>query len=299
MAKRKTSQQKKSAENLKKYRKLYTQAKKAGLVKGDKKAGSLKPSKYMKSKLNKLAPYLGGEYEFLKPKTKKEKATAKAFKRSPTPFVPGVINNRVIVKRVGGAKPKFDNGILKRVRHLEAGAFEHIPMPFRPKDLNDLKNYVETNEYLNDVLKNPDEFFNFTIFGNKSHDSYGDLESLIDALENFYAVESFPEDWVNLHLELYRSYKDWKHAGNTGALRSARVAQRNRERMAAYRQRLASNPARYSRYLENAKAARDASPGYAAKKQKQKENRKNETVEQREQRLAKVREWKRKNKKTD
>lgn len=285
MAKRKTRQVKISAEKLAEYRRIYKLAKEAGLVQKKVAPSKLKPSKYMRTRLNSLKQYLTGEYEFLKADTPKRRKTAELFRKAPTPFVPKVVNKVIIGKKQGSAKLTWDDAILKRIRHLDAGEFEHIPMPVRARDLSDLREFVEKNDYLNEVLKHDDEVFNFTIFGNKSIDSYGDLESLVRALEDFYEVENFPEDWPMMHLELFRSYKDWKHEGNSGR----KGAKNEARRMADYRARIAANPEKYKRYREYANAAFRASPGYTRKKERQKEKYKNETPEQREKRLQYLR----------
>lgn len=281
MAKRKSRQVKISAEKLAEYRRIYKLAKEAGLVTKKVAPSKLRPSKYMRTRLNSLKQYLTGEYEFLKADTPKRRKTAELFRKAPTPFVPKVVNKVIIGKKQGSAKLTWDNAILKRIRHLDAGEFENIPMPIKPRDLNDLRDFVEKNPYLNDVLKHDDEVFNFVIFGNKSIDSYGDLESLVRALEDFYDTENFPEDWASIHLELFRSYKDWKHEGNSGR----KGARNEARRMADYRARIAANPAKYARYREYANAAFRASPGYTRKLERQKKNRDNETPEQREKRL--------------
>lgn len=281
MAKKKSRQVKISAEELKELRRVYKLAKENGLVAKKVAPSKLKPTRYMRAKLKSLRPYLTGEYQFLKADNPKRRKTAQLFKKAPTPFVPKVVNNVIIGKKQGEAKLTWDDAILKRIRHLDAGEFENIPMPIKARDLNDLRDFVENNDYLNEVLKHDDEVFNFTIFGNKSIDSYGDLQSLIRALEDFYEVENFPEDWPSMHLELFRSYKDWKHEGNSGR----KGAKNNAERMAAYRAKVAANPAKYARYRENANAAFRASPGYTRKLATQKAKRGKETPEQREKRL--------------
>lgn len=270
----KRNQRAKAATRLKGYREAYKQARAKGLVKDKGAPSKYIPTRYAKTRLNKLKPYLSEGYAVLKPSTKQERKTVREFKGSGQPVFNGVI----LFKREGGYEPTLSDGILKLVRRLDAGTFERIPLPQNVRTLANFERYVADNEYLDTVLKHSGERFNFRIFGNNSIFSFDDLESLFNYIDQNYDKDSWGDDWFVKQFELFRSYKDWKYENSP---------QYDRE---VERRKQFNANRRYSRLTptqkENRAAMRMASLSYAHQLRVQKAKIKNETPEQREQRLS-------------
>lgn len=271
------------AVRLKEYRELYRRARMAGAVKDKGIPSKFKPTKYMKTKLNKLRPYLSEEYKPLQAKSPQQLKTVREFKRNPSASFPVVFNGVLFAKRENGYEPSFDMGFLKLKRHLEAGTFERIPLPINSTDWNDIKEYFLKNEYLNDVLKYEDEEFAYRIFGNNSISTFGDLEGLILHLEGRSSgqTDAPPEDWFQeAEFELFRTYKDWH-------MNKSPQYKRRKERDAQMRKAKKSLEGR-----ERRARLRKGNMSYAMQLFNEKKKRQAETPEQRATRLAKLKEYK-------
>lgn len=291
MAKSKPSKAKKAqatkirarkAAALKDYRALYARARKAGAVKDQGKPSTFAPSKYMKTKLNKLRPYLSDEYVPLKAQSPQQLKTYREFRKSPNQTFPVTANGVIFAKREGGFEPSWESGFLKLKRHLEAGTFERIPLPMEPTDWNDIKKYFEDNEYLNDTLKFEDEQFAYRIFGNNSTYTFGDLEGLIMHLEGRSSgqTDTPPEEWFHeAQFELFRTYKDW-HVNQSPQYK--RRKERDEQRRKA-KKSLEQN--------ERRAILRQGNRSYQMQLYGEKKKRENETPQQRAERLAKKKKY--------
>lgn len=282
---------------VKRYRKLYAAAKRKGLVKGDKSAKTLVPSRYMVTKLNKLETYLGPDYAA----PKVSRGVRAAFKEAPSEIVPMIVSGRAIVKRAPGQRVGMKGGVLSIRTKLTAGTFEELPLPVSVKTLADFREWIEANPYYNAILKHDREVFNFRIFQNDSYNSYGNIEALIGDLEN-YANEP-PEgygsniegEWVDsedlfTHFQLFRSYKDWTAPEHAERKRIYQQRQRQEHRERKYNRLSPERKAAFDERQRDLRAARRAAqPGYQQQKKEQKKKRKTETPEQRAARLAKQR----------
>jgi len=290
MAKKQTAAQK--AANAK-TRQLFIAAKAKGLVRAKGPTPkNFKPSKYMKSKLRAIEPYLGKEFTAVKVSAKMRKT----WEDAPSASVPKVINGRLMVRTPPGAKVKKSNGVLSIVTHLDAGTFEQIPLPVKVENLQEFREWFKSNKYYNNILKHRDERFNFRIFGNDSYNGFGDLEALFQELEKYDNFESnnwetSGDFWVGF--ELFRSYKDWTAQSHM----TARAKHRAKSRREAYDRKLArmkaNAPDKYAAMMarknENRSAARISTRGYQAEKERAKKKRAEETPEQKEARRAKHR----------
>lgn len=247
----------------------------------------------MKKRLRDLKPYLGSDYVVVKASPKLEKV----WRGSPSEIVPKTFNRKLVVKRAPGTRVSTSGGILSLKRKLKAGTFESIPLPVSAHSLNDLKEWIETNPYYNDIMKNRDEVFNFKIFGNASYNNFGNLEALIDELEKYQNYDSEDEngdDWGDsesfyTNFELFRSYKDWKFPRDTPTYK-ARARQESKDRRRA--RKLANmTDAKREAYLERERELRNArrlaQPSYQAQKKAQRDKRASETKKQRAARLKK------------
>tara|TARA_R110000796_G_scaffold61138_1_gene141605 strand:- start:14493 stop:15431 length:939 start_codon:yes stop_codon:yes gene_type:complete len=215
MAKSKPSKSKSQPTNNNvRYRKLYAEAKRKGLVAGDKDARSLKPSAYMKTKLNKLQPYLGSDYEAVKVSPN----VARAFKETRGNNVPFVTRDRVLVRKQSNEYVTVKHGLPAKIRRLKAGDYEEIIIPVSVKTIGELEAAILNNPYWDDILKNPDENFRFSIGGSiveggsPSNAGYLNLEELIAEIKAYKTIEDNGEDDYPIEgsIHLYREYKDWK-----------------------------------------------------------------------------------------
>lgn len=268
---------------LKEYRHLYSEAKKKGLVKGNLDARKLQPSKYMKAKLNKLAPYINAkeEYTFLKV----DKSMAKRWKENPNSFAPMVSNGVVIARQEPGIQNVVKKGFIRRIQKLEAGTHEYIPLPFKPRNWQEFKDEIEANPSYNELLReNEDELFNFKIFGQPSRDSYGNIEALIAHLEAYRNFEEWDEsypDWFEENFELFRSYKNWKWEQHTAEYQRAKW---NAGRRAWWERQ---SPEKKAAYLKRRRENRTSQRSYARQKAVQRQQYAGMQQEEREAMLEK------------
>lgn len=296
-----TRRSSKSTPKIKHYRSLYAKAKRAGLVKGDKDARSFVPSKYMKTKLNKISEYLTPEYTTVKP----SKTAYKLYRAAPNQTTPFAAFGRVVVRNDPKTKAEIRKGFIARIRRLKNGTAERIILPITPQDLRDFAELVKKHPEWDDILKvttdDPDtsENFAFMFFGNPSLGRYGSMEALADALENMYLSRVDPDDhgwFTNMgkyaeapYVELYREYKDWDMAPVRHANRVARARERNENFM-----RSLTQDQRNKRALQRSEA-RQFQPSYIEQLAKRKQERKEKTPEQRAAELEKARIRMRKN----
>lgn len=304
MAKKKPSQAQKRAQRLREYRKAYTLAKSKGLVKDLGPGKNFKPSKYMRTKLNKLKPVLTGDYKFVKLDAKQ----ARQYRTLNNARVPVVSNRvaavlapktaRVRTNKQGLIEIKEDQylSVVGQLQPLKSGTFERIILPFKADSIEKLREWVNSNPQLDDdgFLKYDNELFNYMIFGHPSHNSFQGIEGLVRFLEDGASGNDDHTDseWFSeANFELYRSYRDWRFERDTPAYIKARRQERRRKWYA----RLTPERRKRMRQQENIRS--QARPSYDRKKKALREKYQNETPEQREERLRKNREWKAKNRK--
>lgn len=305
MATKKPSQAQRRSQRLREYRSAYTLARKKGLVKDLGPGKNFKPSKYMKTKLNKIKPLLKGDYQFVKLEAKQ----ARQYRTLKNARVPLVSNGVAAVLAPKKAKVKTNRQgliqiiekefaeVLGQLKPLEAGTYERIVLPFKPSSLDVLRKWVDENPELDDDgrLKYDNEVFNYFIFGHPSHNSFQGLDGLIQYLEGGASGNDDHTDaeWFSeANFELFRSYRDWRFPRDTPEY------QRQKARERRQRWYNALKPARLKRLRQQENINAQARPSYDRKKKAQNEKRKNETPEQRAERLRKLAEWKAKQKKT-
>lgn len=239
--------------NLKKYRKLYAEAKRRGLVRGNHDARSIKPSSYMKTKLNKLSPYMDSNYQAVKVSPK----VARAFKSMRGANVPVVTNNRVLVRTGSTEQAVLRKGYPAKVQRLKAGTYEEIILPVQIRTFKELEEAILGNPVWDDILKDPDENFRFTFGGSiengaPSISAYDNLEELIADLSKYHWTEDTTDgeeigDVDDFEFEgvfhIYREYKDWnfpeyyeaqrKRRGESEREYARKREERKRKRLAA------------------------------------------------------------------
>lgn len=205
---------KKRAE-LQRYRSLYAKAKANGLLAKPKDARSVKISKYMKGKLNKLEPYLSGEYTSVKV----DRKVARQYRDAPTSWTPVTFGDRVIVpKSVARAFPKSRGGKLVFVRPLKDGEHELIPVPIKATTVEAMLEEISGNP-IYQQSKREDENFAFRIYGNASWETFGNLEALTRYIAEFYPhieeneTNLDDDDESKIPLLIYREKKNWRMAG--------------------------------------------------------------------------------------
>lgn len=202
--------------NLKKYRSLYAEAKRRGLVKGNHDARSFVPSDYMKTKLNKLSPYMDSNYQSVKVSPK----VAKMFKELKGANVPVVSNNRVLVRAGSSEQAVLRKGYPAKIQRLKAGTYEEIILPVQVRTFRELEEVIQSNPIWDEVLKDPMENFRFTFGGSiengaPSVSAYDNLEELIADLSKYHwsngEDEIGEEDDFEFEgvFHIYREYKDW------------------------------------------------------------------------------------------
>ncbi len=270
-------------------RKLYVAARKKGLVRDQGPAKSFKPSKYMKTRLRQLEPYLGPDYAVVKASPQ----LVEAWKGAPSSIVPVAFNRKLVVKKAEGVKISTKGGVLAIRKHLKAGTYEQLPLPVNASNLQEFREWIRVNRYYNDILKHRDEVFNFRIYGNDSYNSFGDIEALLAELEKYDNFE--PQDWDESeqfyrHFELFRSYKDWTGSEHAEQKRQYVQKKRQEAKQRKYNRMTAEQKAAFDdRQRELVRARRRTQKGYRKQKVSQREKRKNETAEERAKRLAKER----------
>jgi len=277
------------SQQLKKYRSLYAEAKRRGLVKGDKDARSFKPSGYMKTKLNKLSPFMNENYTALKLKPD----MARLYAQAPSDITPVVANGRVLVRNEPRYKALVRRGIPTRIRRLGSGEHEFVPLPIKATSPEDLEDIIKANPVFNQ-LKYEDELFAFKINGHPSYGMYPDLESLVYDLfryENLDPLEVGNEDAEEnfLSIEIFRSgNKNWKWDDYRMQERAKRNREKNRRSRERRMSRMSDEEKR--RYMDDINERRKRSEGYQRQVEKQREKRAKMTDAQREAERIKARE---------
>jgi len=204
------------AQQLQRYRKLYAEAKRLGVIAKPKDARKIKPTKYMKTKLNRLekSGLLSGEYTSVKVGAK----VARSYKEAPTAWTPATFGERVIVpKKVMGSLPKTRGGKIVFIRPLTDGEHEMIPIPIKATTVEGMIAEIEGNPVW-EHSKREDENFAFRIYGNASWETFGNLERMIQYIETYYP--HIEENETNLDddnetkipLIIYREKRNWRMA---------------------------------------------------------------------------------------
>lgn len=277
------------SQRLKRYRSLYAAAKRKGLVKGDKDARSFVPSSYMRTRLNKLAPYLNEDYAALKVAPR----VARAYAEAPSDITPAVANGKVLVRNKPNYKALVRRGVPMRIRKLRSGEHEWVPLPIKATSPEDLEDVIKANPVFNQ-LKYEDELFAFKINGHPSYGMFPDLESLVFNLlkyENLDPDKVGDEEAENnfLSIEIYRSAKNnWKWDD----YRLQERARKNREKNARSRQRRMARmtPEEKRRYQDDINERRKRSESYQRQVERQRQKRAQMTPEQKEEERRKARE---------
>lgn len=269
----------------------------------------MKPSAYMKTKLNKIAKYLTPDYTTVKPSPQ----SFKAYKKAPSEITPFATMGRVVVKNDPGAISTVRKGMITRIRKLKNGEFEKIILPITPQDLLDFNRLVELHPEWDFLLKvttdddDTSEKFAFIFRGHPSLERYGSLAKLAEDLNNFYLAKLEPDDpgfFTNTghepdapYVELYREYKDWDWDG----FRVEGARERQRKKTENFMRSL--TPQQRQARTDRRARARAFQPSYEAdlKRRKAERNRERETGKrspEREAELKRDRERKRKQRAT-
>jgi len=272
------------SQQLKRYRSLYAAAKRKGLVKGDKDARSFVPSGYMKTKLNKLGPYLNENYAALKVSPQ----MARLYRDAPSDIVPAVSGNRVLIRNEPGYRALVRRGIPMRIRKLKSGEHEFVPLPIKPTSPEDLMDVVTANPVFNQ-LKYESEKFAFKLNTFPSYDYYPDLESLAYALMNNYEsldpTKTSDADENFATLEIYRTHvTNWRWDKERIEHRRKKARERQERRMGRM------DREEREEYLADIAEKRKRSRGYKRQLEKLREQRAARSPEQVERDRVKARE---------
>lgn len=217
MTKRKKSSR--QALSAKEYRKLYKQARDAGLVKDKGSAVSYKPTEYSKRRLRELRPYLTEEFGAVR-------VTPRIARQYKAMFDEGkgseirVINNRVILPKSSSQFVALVGGYPTIVQPLLKGTFEEIILPIRWRTIGELEAYIQANPWLDDVAKADDyESFRFAIGegepGNRAAPSFLSYQNLQELVRDLYKYdfvdgENPADTEISSFVKLYREREDWK-----------------------------------------------------------------------------------------
>lgn len=233
----------KKSQELQLFRKRYAQAKKMGLLRSPKDARSVKPTRYMKTKLNKISEYLGGEYTSVKVSPK----VAREYREAPTSWTPLTFGNRVVVpKSVAGSLPKSRGGRLTFVRPLNNGEHELIPIPIKAVTVEKMLDEIRTSQVWK-LSKRADEKFAFRVYGNASLISFETIEDLANYVSENYQIEPNAtnlddDNEGDIPLLIYREKENWRMAPERERKayrrREIRQAKRRSEMSQAQRDRL-------------------------------------------------------------
>lgn len=179
-------------------------------------ARKIKPSKYMKAKLNRLdrQGILSGEYTTVKV----DRQVAKQYRDAPTAWTPATFGDRVVVpKSVAGSLPKNRKGKLVFVRPLADGEHELIPIPIKATTVEGMLAEIEGNPIWLQS-KREDENFAFRIYGNASWETFGNIEAMVRYIAEFYPhieeneTNLEDDDEAKIPLLIYREKKNWRMA---------------------------------------------------------------------------------------
>lgn len=236
------------AKELQRYRRLYAQAKKMNLLARPKDARKIKPTKYMKTKLNKLdkAGFLDGQFTTVKV----GRDVAKAYKAAPTSWTPATFADRVVVpKSIAGSLPKTRGGKIVFIRPLKDGEHEMIPIPIKAVTVENMLDEIKANPIW-ELSKREDENFAFRIYGNASWETFGNLEAMIQYIETYYPhieeneTNLEDDDESRIPLIIYREKKNWRMA-------SERIDKAARRRVISRKKRRSElSPERRQQLLE-------------------------------------------------
>lgn len=176
-----------------------------GLVSKRVDARKQKPTRYMKSKLRKLAPILEGTAAGVKVRPDLLKQYREAGFN--------IVNRRVIVEK----RPEEISAVRKghAVFRSPLGPVhiqERLILPFSPRNVDDFENHLRKNPEHFDRLKASGDVFAFKIFGNNSLATFEDAESLLEYLNRYRVFHSmYSEDaWESLQFFRVAPGK-WRH----------------------------------------------------------------------------------------
>lgn len=213
------------------YRSLYAKAKKLGLIRNAKDARSVNVSSYMRTKLNKLEPFLNNEYSSVKV----TKNIAKAYAENPTPDTPKVVGNRVIVRNDKRAKAMVKKGAITFVRKLKRGEHERIILPFQASTVDEFMRKMKRYPALEATLKHEREDFAFRLYGHASWGTFVTLKDLFDFLEHYRSYAEYGEEFFS-NIVLYRQFDNWRFD-----------EERIKKRREGVQRKRAANKARFSK----------------------------------------------------
>lgn len=172
----------KGYDSIRSFRKDVAKLRKAGVVSKRVNAATQAPTKYMQGKLRKFGDVLRNEVIAVKasPAVRKQYVDAALFE---------VRGSRIIVpveKR--GMRAKIAKGkYIQTDTPLANGEFRRIILPLKATDLPGFIRYLRDNPDV-DGLKQPDDRFNFRLYGHNSHATTGfiDATEMADYVENRY-----------------------------------------------------------------------------------------------------------------
>jgi hypothetical protein len=194
MAKGKGKRPALAGQALKDFRHSVAGLKSKGLVSKRVDARSQKPTRYMQAKIKALAPVLEGK--------------AAGFKVSPdlrrqykeAGFT--IANGRVVVDKTIGESASIRKGFPLLRRPLSQDhTQERLVLPYSPRNFSAFVDAIETNPDRFNNLKEIDETFAFTFFGNWSHAHFDDIELVLDYLMAYSGLtDDNKEAWKNFSL---------------------------------------------------------------------------------------------------
>lgn len=182
---------------LKDFRHQVSLARQKGLVSKRVDARKQKPTKYMRSKLKKLAPVFEGTSAAVRvpPKMARQYRLA-GFQ---------VFNNAVVVTSEPGEIARVRKG-MPLLRRKLGGDFweERLVLPLSPTNIDQFLADVEANQKRFDDLKEPDEMFAFKLFGSNSLATFEDFGLLAEYLAHYRVFETHDNDETWEGINFYR-----------------------------------------------------------------------------------------------
>ena len=179
---------------LRDFRHQVSLARKKGLVSARVDARKQKPTRYMRTKIKKLAPVFEGTSAAVKVPPKMARQYRKAG------F--SVFGNAVVVAAEPGEIASIKKGMPLMRRRL-GGDFweERLVLPITVHNLSEIEADLEARSAYYNSLKDPDELFAFKLFGANSLATFEDFELMLEYLSHYQVFETNdePETWESIN----------------------------------------------------------------------------------------------------
>lgn len=228
MAKRRKPQ------DIRAYRSKLALGKRLGVISHRIDARSHKPTKYMSSKLKKLADVLEGRVAAVKA----PRAVVSEFRSAGA----RIVNGRILVEQRPGVKTSFrkgqvTEGVIYQRRPLDRGYFEEeITLPVSLHNVGDMLQWLKDHNKQLTGLKNRGDQWGFKINGYRSKSSFGGFEELVDYLSYYTNIDQIEQVAIDEHPEFLTIWRV-KEPEFSNAQRAATFEMAAENRRAARRRR--------------------------------------------------------------